>query len=273
MAWHSRIRRELPCWEDYLTCFERLGAAAFPSCEQLDALLEPAAVNGAGRPLRFVEADRLDATPYEQQIWESGRVATRPGSWHDLFNALVWARFPRIKSAMNALHHEAMMACGGSQRGPVRDALTLFDECGAVVFSADTTLLGLLAQRSWREAFSASKSRWRQSVDLCICGHALLEKCLSPYKSMTANALLVQLTGAMMALDRSQLLRLLDERLAAALMSGDLLNSPSRLSPLPLAGVPGWWHDEAQDDRFYADRQVFRPAPRHFAAPPLLSLV
>lgn len=273
MAWHSRIQRELPCWEDYLVYLERLGTGAFPSCRQLNALLEPAAVNGAGRPVRFVEADRLDATPYEQQVWESGRVATRPGNWHDLFNALVWARFPRIKSALNALHHEAEMASVSSQRGPVRDALTLFDECGAVVFSADTTLLGLLAQRSWHEVFSARKSCWRRTVDLCICGHALLEKYLSPYKSMTANAVLVQLTDAMMALERAQLVRLLDERLATVLLGGDSLNSPSRLSPLPLAGVPGWWHAEAQDDRFYGDRHVFRPAPPNFAAPPLLLLV
>jgi len=273
VAWYSGIRLETPCWEDYRAYVTRMGDAGFPDCARLNALLGPDAVNGAGQPVRFVPSGTLDDTPYEQQVWKSGLIATRPGSWHDLFNALVWVRFPRIKSAMNALHHQEIAASGDARRGPVRDALTLFDECGAIVFSADAQLLGKLAQRSWHDVFVRDSARWESATGLCVCGHAMLEKCLSPYKSMTANALLVRLRGGQMKLERERLLRLLDERLAAAVLGGGLLRHPSRLSPLPLAGVPGWWRGGAQDGPFYADKRVFRPAPEGFEAPPVYSLL
>ena len=35
--------------------------------------------------------------------------------------------------------------------------------------------------------------------------------------------------------------------------------APADLAPLPLMGIPGWWTSGDQDDRFYADRAVFRP--------------
>jgi len=38
---------------------------------------------------------------YELHIAQTGEVETRPGNWHDLFNALAWVAFPRRKAAIN----------------------------------------------------------------------------------------------------------------------------------------------------------------------------
>ena len=65
---------------------------------------------------------------YEERIFRTGEVATRPGSWHDLFNALAWLAFPRAKAALNRLHHDELARRGdGPARGTVRDVATLFD--------------------------------------------------------------------------------------------------------------------------------------------------
>src|SRR4051812_25965417 len=38
---------------------------------------------------------------YDARIALEGRVPTRPRSWHDLLNALVWATFPSAKRALH----------------------------------------------------------------------------------------------------------------------------------------------------------------------------
>jgi hypothetical protein len=89
-----------------------------------------------------------------------------------------------------------------------------------------------------------------------VCGHAILEKFLDPYKSVTAHALLLH-TPDLLSVDE------LDRALGKSLARPGWLNSPSGLSPLPLMGIPGWWVAGEQDDDFYDDHEVFRPAPGH----------
>ncbi len=89
----------------------------------------------------------------------------------------------------------------------------------------------------------------------------MLEKYLSPYKAMTAKALYVHVDRDFLELPRAQILERLDRELARLMLDGQILEKPDGLSPLPLAGVPGWWTADEQDDRFYADPLVFRAAP------------
>ena len=98
------------------------------------------------------------------------------------------------------------------------------------------------------------RNAWRKELNVLVCGHAILEKFLQPYKSMTAHALYL-------GVDHLPQAKELDIQLASALLEGDMLRSPSSLSPLPLMGIPGWWPEGPQDADFYADRDVFRPAP------------
>ena len=211
-----------------------------------------------GHAIRFVPNTQLSDTAYEQQIYTTGQVSTRPQNWHDLFNSLVWMRFPRIKTAINTLHYHAWSEQKGGSRGCLRDALTLFDECGVIVCSNQLKILKALAGRRWTGAFL--DDGFCTSVRVVIVGHAMLEKYLSPYKSMTAKALLVHTDTDFLKLGRQEILSRLDSVIAQRMLGAELLTRPARLAPLPLAGVPGWWPVEEQGDgQFYNDLQVFRP--------------
>jgi hypothetical protein len=206
--------------------------------------------------------------PYEHHIYENGQVSTRANDWHDLFNALVWCRLPRFKSAMNAVHYRHLHEAAEGRRGRQRDALTLLDENGAVVLSPRRELLDRLARRDWQGAFQAARDAWTAPVKVLICGHALLEKFLRPYKAVTAHVLLVHLPAEAIP-PAGNFLGRVDEWLAARLLAGRLVRRPRELSPLPLAGVPGWWTAGPQDAAFYDDRTVFRPPAPDFEAPAL----
>jgi hypothetical protein len=80
--------------------YARLGGA--PSLERLNALAEEASLTTeSGKPVRFVPPCAADPY-YEVQVFETGRVQTRPDSLHDLFNALAWLARPRFRSSTAA---------------------------------------------------------------------------------------------------------------------------------------------------------------------------
>lgn len=266
----SHFDPNLPYWQDYLPYLKRLAGTDFPSCAQLNDLLPSGLCSKGGHPIRFVDSNQLAEDNYEHRIYTTGQVSTRPGSWHDLFNALVWMRFPHIKTAMNALHYSAGAQHIRSSRGRLRDALTLFDECGVIVFSDQVEVLGALAERRWSDAFQAQG--FQSHVVLSLCGHAMLEKYLSPYKAMTAKALLIHIDPHTVALSRDDLLEYFDHEIARGMLTDQVLSEPASLSPLPLAGVPGWWPEgEQQRGQFYNDRDVFRPAAARLVPAPLLT--
>lgn len=259
----SHFERDLPYWQDYLPFLQRLTGGEFPSCAELNRLLPGSLRSAGGQVIRFVNSDELAEDGYEHRIYTTGQVSTRPNDWHDLFNALVWMRFPHIKTALNRLHYQSGAGRKTGARGPLRDALTLFDECGAIVTAEHADILRALAERRWREAFLAEG--FADSVAITVIGHAMLEKCLNPYKSMCANVLFVQAPVGFFTLSRPQRAEHLDRAVAELLLDGVTLSSPAGLSPLPLAGVPGWWPPGAQREAgFYLDRRVFRPPPPGF---------
>ena len=198
--WKAHIDLDHPCWVGYRVLFGRLNAEAFPSPGTLTRLLPAGTANCAGKPIRFRPAAELPGVAYEKHVYETGEVSTRENNWHDLFNALAWCRFPRLKAAMNALHYRHLEQEHDGRRGRQRDALTLFDESGVIVASPDTGLLEALARRDWNEAFVERREAWVQSGVL-VCGHAILEKFLQPYKALTAHSFQVHLHGGMCATD------------------------------------------------------------------------
>jgi len=261
--WYTRIDLSLPFWIDYVPLIARLRDIAgdgpdLPRAGELQKLLPPEAVNQSGKGIVLTPATAIPGVEYERHIFLTAQVSTRQNNWHDLFNALVWARFPRLKSAMNALHHIQIGLQNDSRRSRLRDALTLLDECGVIVASANRDLLSELASRNWNSAFCRRAACWGQEIQIFVCGHALLEKFLNPYKSLTAHAVLAFLDRPSAKMPRDQLLRALDVRLGAALIEGGSFNSPADLSPLPLMGIPGWWPRGTQGEAFYADGRVFR---------------
>ena len=185
---------------------------------------------------RFVAQPALPpGEAYEAFIQRSGVVPTRD-NLHDFFNGLVWLAQPALKRRLNALQAAEIAQRGvGAVRGPVRDALTLFDESGALL-QAPVALLAALRQRDWQALFVTHRALWAESR-LTIVGHALLEKlATAPRKALTAQVLLAD---------------------PLALDAAGWAAKP--FAPLPVLGVPGWWPaNEAPG--FYADPAVFRPA-------------
>ena len=198
--------------------------------------------------IRFVPQSRLPAgEPYERFIFETGSVPTRD-NLHDFFNGLVWLRHPRTKRHLNALQAAEIARHGiGATRGPLRDALTLFDENGAVLDAPPELWRALLA-RDWQGLFVTHRDLWREAR-LRIFGHALLEKLVTPRKPMTAHVLVAGAPDSGRADD--------DEALAALLDPEQLRAKP--FVPLPVLGVPLWWEGNERPG-FYDDADVFRPA-------------
>jgi hypothetical protein len=199
-------------------------------------------------PVRFVAASALPAgEPYERFIFETGTCPTRD-NLHDFFNGLCWLRMPASKRLLNALH-AAQIEDGatGAQRGPVRDAITVFDENGALL-DAPAPIWEALLAREWRRLFVDLRPLWDEAR-LVVFGHALLEKLGQPRKDLTAHVWAAPAAGAS--------LTTLDRWLAGELTAERLAAKP--FTPLPVLGVPGWW-PENQSDSFYDDPLVFRAA-------------
>ena len=57
-------------------------------------------------------------------------------------------------------------------------------------------------------------------------------------------------------------------RIAEGIASGELLNDPQELRPIPLTGIPGWHPEHAADD-FFTRVPCFRPkcAGRQYPSP------
>lgn len=260
--WKSQIDTGLPCWDGYRKLLGQLSATPFPDTTALNKML-PHKISSEGQAaIRFVTASCLPGVQYEQHIFETGEVSTREDNWHDLFNALVWCRFPHLKLAMNSLHYKNLGREKGGRRGKIRDALTLLDESGVIVVGSNRSALNALARRDWNSAFVTHQSAWCEELHVLICGHAILEKFLKPYKAITGHALLLQAPDPVPA-------KQLDSRLASSLSGGRLLDSTAGLSPLPLMGIPDWWPAGEQDRAFYNDKGVFRPPPGQINPAPI----
>jgi hypothetical protein len=257
----------MPYWLHYRPLLRRIGGGDFPGADRLNRLLPPGTVNFQGQSIRFVPDCVLGPVDYEAHIYRTGQVSTRRHSWHDLFNALVWCRFPGLKMAMNALHFRHLEAGSGGRRGRRRDALTLLDESGMIVVSDDREALSALARRDWAAAFRHRPSLWGETLRPLICGHALLEKFLDPYKAITAHALLVYAQRKDWDEDP---LGYVDGSLSRLLLDEALMDSSAWLSPIPLMGIPGWWPAAGQDETFYRDSGVFRIPAGAFEPGPVI---
>ncbi len=223
----------------------------------------PAALNAFQlAPRRFVpQAELPEGVAYEAHIFAIGDVPTREGL-HDFFNALCWMRFPATKLLLNRLQAQAIEAAGGvgARRGPLRDALTLFDENVALLQAPEPIWQALLA-REWSRLFVELRPLWARSM-LLLFGHALSEKLVDPYKSITAHVLKLPIppdlpADALTANGVGSIVHPWDDWLAARLTPEWLATKP--YTPLPVLGTPGWWAAN-EDPGFYADAQVFRPA-------------
>ena len=203
---------------------------------------------GSGGAVEFVSQSKLlPNIAYEAFIFSHKRIPTRD-NLHDFFNGLCWLRFPQTKLRLNFLQAQEIASQGVSAtRGSLRDALTLFDE-NVLLLQTSDDLWHALQTRDWTKLFGELRDEW-QSAHIVIFGHALLEKLVAPYKSITAHVF--RIASDVDAKDD----RTLDDWLATKLQPDYLATKP--YLPLPVLGIPGWW-PENDESSFYLDTQVFR---------------
>lgn len=252
----------------------QLEADGFPTLDDFNQLLElrhqPLLVE-SGKRLRFVEQEegRLSfEAQYEPRCYLQGEVPTRADNWHDLLNALVWLTFPQAKALINARHFQELQqvekpsaATPGSQRGAVRDAMTLLDESGVIVPYADAELAELLRDFRWKELFWQHRARVQAGMGFYLFGHGLYEKALKPYIGMTGQGLLLQVEPVFFTWPLAKQVEHLDTLLAEYLASAENCRSTRELTPVPLLGVPGWAKDNVNAS-YYDNTDYFR-AGRH----------
>jgi hypothetical protein len=241
----------------------RLDPLRWPSHADLTALAD-GVVTSRGLPVRFVptleigEGERLH---YEMHIARTGEVPTRPGNWHDLFNALAWIAFPKAKAAINA-QHAALLEEGGEaeakRRGPARDALSLFDEGGVIVASSSPSLLRLLLDHEWKELFWHRREELRAKMCFIPFGHALSEKALDPFVGIVAKTVFVPVSDFFAMLPVEAQVAQADALVAAHFAVRARFASPKSMAPVPVMGVPGW-HPGTAGESHYDDASHFRP--------------
>ena len=234
-------------------------AAGVPDLSSLnEAARERGLVTGDGVALNFI-VPPADAPGYEEQAFLTGAIATRPDNRHDLFNALIWLAFPQTKAALNRRHVAALKRSrkqGIDQRGPLRDALTQFDECGVIVAGSSPELWQSLCAHRWREVFVLRRAELLHTTRFLVFGHASHDALAAPFAGLCGKALFIDIDQSWLELPAAEQLASLDAKLAALFNGNDF--SPRDWQPLPLLGIPGATVDNERPD-YYDDARQFRP--------------
>lgn len=252
-----------PLFEPVAAWLHAFGGDAPPGVAALNAALTglaspPGAASGA--PVRFVLPEGR-AAGYEERVHAHGEVETRAGNWHDFFNALAWLVYPQTKRVLNGRHHAALQAqraAGRAERGPLRDAVTQFDECGIVVASSSAELVGLLRGHEWRELFWQRRAQLAREMRFFVFGHATWDALRAPFVGLTAKAVVLDVQETWLAQPLEQQLADVDGRLAALFALPHAYARPRDFQPLPLLGIPGVAAENA-DPVYYDDTRQFRP--------------
>jgi hypothetical protein len=239
-----------PWWQPWRVTGQRVAQRVIDGASVAQAL-------NAENPVKrcVAQADLPEGVAYEQFIYTAHAVPTRD-NLHDFFNGLAWIVFPQVKQRLNQLQAGEISAAGvNTTRGALRDALTLFDENAALwplAGGAPTELIQALRNKQWQRACVDLRHLWTDSAPV-LFGHALLEKLVTPYKSITAHVFVVHHTEPLGALQA------MDALVAHGLSASSLVPKP--FIPLPVLGVPGWCSAN-ENPGFYEDTQVFRlPKP------------
>lgn len=190
--WDGEFFRKSPLFRVYEPFLARwAGKSAWPSLEEYAALMEEERARRAPelrelrpwamrkKPRRWRRTTPIElAELYDGSIELAGQVPCLAESYHDLWNAVVFAAFPRAKRALHARQYRALVdwVPRRAERLPSRrtreqDALTVFDEGGSVV------VLETARYREWlgaQERVEIAPHPDTRTAPV-VFGHALLE--------------------------------------------------------------------------------------------------
>lgn len=179
---------------------------------------------------------------YDVVIDARGEIPTRPGDWHDLLNALVWASFPRAKSRLSARQHRLHRARAAA-RGPdartlpgartrAQDALALLDEGGALVLCARARLAPLEEALAASDLGALDEAEARGEARVLLFGHALFEHLVHGLAARASPHLLA-VEDVPRSLDTAR--EAADVALAARLDDDADIAAPGRLAAIKIA--------------------------------------
>ena len=266
-VWHHDFTQQLPMLP-IQQLEDRFGLSSlhcWPNATGLNAL--KSSLNGDRQLIpKFVCQSQITESTlyYEQIIQQKNIIPTRPNSWHDLFNGLIWLQFPQTKRLLNQQHVEDIEQYGLSPRTQRRNNLTHFDECGVIVtYQRSDVFVQLvedLKQHQWQSVFVENRQCWGNQINSFIFGHANLEMLLKPFIGLTGKFLAVEVDNQFSTLPYTKQLTQLDELLVKQIRKTDVFSARKPLSPMPILGIPDVW-DANNDPAFYANTEYFRPLP------------
>jgi len=266
MGWDNDYAQDSPVFEPLRVHGGAVFDMRWPAVDDFQRMLDardPPVCVSSGKPLRIVRQGPRPAAfeeKYEARTYLKGELQVRNDHWHDYFNVLVWLAFPRTKAVLNARHYAAQLeqqAAGAPNRGPAQDALTLFDEGGVIVVSADPDLLQMLREWRWKDVFWSHRERLRTRACFLLFGHALHEKMLRPFTGVTARGILLDAAPGLLVTPFREQLATIDEMAAAHLSRPGSLAATRDLAVVPILGVPGWFAENERES-YYDNLDYFR---------------
>ena len=243
----------------FLNAVERF--ATWPTPEQYDQLAAQVPRVPGALP-HFVTENRTALRAvggYERHVERLSAVPTRPGHWHDFFNMAVWAHFPALRWALNALHVDpnAGPIDARNGRAPAQNSAASFDESGMIVLSTSRAVLEELRALRFRHAFWELRAEVLETTRFWVVGHGLLESLLAPRPGFIARSVQIQLP-ALPTENPSDELRFEVDALIAAHVRAWRTARPV-LDPVPVLAIPGFSDNDSAD--FYDDLRNIRFVP------------
>lgn len=234
----------------------------WPRPEQYDELVQKVpqrAREPAAELPRFVQQDRKaleQVGGYERHVAQLRAVPTRPSNWHDFFNMAVWAHFPRVRWALNALHVDDTLGPKDPRNGraPAQNLAATFDESGVLVVSTSPSLLEDLRELRFKRFFWERRAELLETTRFWLVGHGTLESLLTPHPGLAAKGLLLDVPALPGAAGWDELRCEIDARAAACIHAWRQRHHI--LDPVPVLGIPGYWDNERPE--FYDDAHHFR---------------
>jgi len=244
----------------FLRALEQFGV--WPEPEEYDELARALPQPRDVRLPRFVSESREAVRRiggYEQHVARLEQVPTRPGHWHDFFNMVVWAHFPKLRWALNSLHVDTNLGPIDPRNGraPAQNLAATFDEAGMLVVSTSRAVLDGLRALHFKHVFWERRAEVLATTRFWVVGHGMLESLLTPHPGLSVRSLQLHVP-ALTKLDSDDDFRFAIDALAAARIHA-WRSGRTVLDPVPLLAIPGYSDNDSAD--FYDDMRNIRFEP------------